>query len=351
MPSIALAGIGRQPVMTYLLGLAIIPQMLVRRERWPGGRTRNVVPLVYPGQDVQPDQPIIRLGKQAEIDPGSRLQGPSQPRIEDESIPIQQGTMKGNTAQQDEVLAAGLRGRVVDITRRGGVVIESRAALIQGTLGIGNQVVGILTLWSPSEAIARSHAIPAGAILVIPGPLNFAILQQAQVSGVVGIIAASVALRDLEGFARSDMVKLLTDIDAEERQAHLAPMTILLTEGIGAAAMPAPTLNLLTRYQDSIALLSGITSNALGLYPELVISLPTNEVQMQWNPEQPDPTVALGVQVRVCSGEFEGATGTVVYMFSHEQVFTSGIHARAARLRLENGKMIVEPLANIERLK
>jgi hypothetical protein len=49
--------------MTYPLGWSIIPQMLIRRERWPGGYTSRGTALVYPGQEVQADQPVIRLEK------------------------------------------------------------------------------------------------------------------------------------------------------------------------------------------------------------------------------------------------------------------------------------------------
>jgi hypothetical protein len=336
--------------MTYLLGWSIIPQMLVRRERWPGGRKRNVVPLVYPGQDVQPDQPVMRVEKQQTIEPGAELQRPVLPRIEDTPTKILPSAVRGNTQPGGEMLPAGLRGRVVDITRRGGIVIESRAAIIQGIFGVGNQVAGILTPWPSIETTGRSQAIPAGAILVIPGPLNFAMLRQAQVSGVVGIVAAGIASHDLEGFIHTDLVKLLNSIDAEESQSRLPPLTILLTEGPGTMSMPTSTLNLLNHYQGSIALLSGVTSTASGIYPELIISLPTREMQSQWKPVQPDPTLVSGVQVRVCSGEYEGSIGNIVFLFAHQQVFTSGIRAHAARLRLEDGTLIVIPLANIERI-
>ena len=49
--------------MTYPLGWSVVTQTLIQRERWPGrNRTRGIA-LVYPGQEVQPDQPIIRLEK------------------------------------------------------------------------------------------------------------------------------------------------------------------------------------------------------------------------------------------------------------------------------------------------
>src|SRR5437588_7234232 len=49
--------------MAYPLRWSIVTQTLIRRERWPGRyRTRGIA-LVYPGQEVQPDQPVIRLEK------------------------------------------------------------------------------------------------------------------------------------------------------------------------------------------------------------------------------------------------------------------------------------------------
>src|SRR5579883_3374175 len=48
--------------MAYPLGWSVIPQLIVRRERWQrGGDRERVVPLVQEGQEVLPDQPVLRL--------------------------------------------------------------------------------------------------------------------------------------------------------------------------------------------------------------------------------------------------------------------------------------------------
>ena len=164
-----------------------------------------------------------------------------------------------------ETIPAGLNGRVVEITRRGGVVIESRVAAVEGAIGAGNQVAGVLTMWQ-----AGSGSIPPGAILVVPGPLNFVMLRQAMNSGIAGIVASSIALRDLEGFLQTDLVHLLASVDVDLAQAHLPSMTILLTEGLGTIAMPVRTVNLLSRYQGSIALLAGATSHFAGRFARTV---------------------------------------------------------------------------------
>ncbi len=339
--------------MTYLLGWSVIPQILVRRERWPGGYKTKGVPLVFPGQDVLPDQPVIRLEKAEAIEAVATIPRLSLPAVMD--VPATANYDLGNTQAKvpqrgGETLPAGLRGRVVDITRRGGVVIESNAAVLQGVLGAGNQVAGVLTMWQVSDAGEGQLAIPPGAILVVPGPLNFMTLRQAIISGVVGVIASSISSRDLEGFLRTDLVELIDCIDVDVAQVHLPSMTILLTEGLGTMAMPARTINLLRRYQGSIALLSGATSIRQGIFPELVISLPEAEVQQHWQPVRPDPTLAIGAQVRICSGSYEGAIGMVDYLYLHQQVFLSGVRARAARLRLEDGSLVTVPLMLVERI-
>jgi hypothetical protein len=327
--------------MTNLLGWSLIPQTVVRRERWSGRYKTRSVPLVQLGQNVQPDQPAIRF---------ERLKT----HVEVEAtLPIPHLSLPGvapGTGSAHEFLPAGLRGLVVDVTRRGGVIIESHAAVLQGAIGAGEQVAGILTMWRATAATGEPQAIPAGALLVVPGPLNLTMLHQAMASGVVGVIASSISSRDLEGFLRTDLIELIGSIDVEIAQVHLPPLTILCTEGLGIMAMPTRTLDLLSRNQGSIALLSGATSVWRGIFPELIISLPENSLQHNWQAVQPDPTILLGAQVRICSGEYEGASGTVTYLFAHQQAFLSGVHARAVHLQLEDGSTVTVPITSVERM-
>ena len=342
--------------MTYLLGWSVISQVQVRRERWPGGYKTRAVPLVSPGQEVQPAQPVMRLEHVGPVKAPATVPHFSFPGVKD--APIGAG---GQPAHSDapasdhyvgETLPAALRGRVVDITRRGGVVIESRVAVLQGAIGVGYQVAGVLTMWQApgSGGGGEKQSVPTGVLLVVPGPLNSSMLREVLASGVVGIIASSIPFRDLEGFLQTNLLELINRIDVESAQAHLPPVTILLTEGIGIFAMPIRTINFLSHYQGSIALLSGTTSIRQGIFPELVISLPLVEIQQHWHPMRPDTTLSIGAQVRVCSGDHEGAIGTINYLYSHQQVFASGILARAALLRLEDGSMLTVPLSVIERI-
>jgi hypothetical protein len=240
--------------MTYRSGWSVIEQTVVQRERWSGAYDVKSTPLVYPGQMVLPDQPILRLQLVKSIEQASR-----QPAT--------------------EIVPSGLLGRVVKITLRGGVVIESHATVMKGTIGFGKQVAGVLTLWPPEKNGRLPSSLPQGAILVVPGSISFAFLHQVLASGISGVIASSIVAPDLEGFLRTDFIQLL-DYDAiEMAQLHLPPVTLFLTEGLGTFAMPTDVLKLLSHFQGKVVLLSGITSVHRGIFPELVISLSQRDEQ------------------------------------------------------------------------
>src|SRR5690242_5100892 len=304
---------------------SVIAQIEVQRERRFVACKARSLPLVYAGQEVLPDQPIIRVelppaADQTQPEPGASI-----------------------------IVPAGLRGTVVKTTTRGGVLIQTRAALVSGTIGAGQQVVGFLTIWQPEQP--QLVPIPAGAILVLPGPVSFALLRQAVASGVVGIVAGSIEMRDFEGFLGLDVFDLLNALDVDATQAGLPSLTLLLTEGFGSRPMSSSVFQLLARYQGSVALLSGITSTRYGLYPELLISLPEAETRDDaWQPFTLDTRLRLGAHVRVLSGPDAGTTGHIDYFFIHQHRFLSGIQARAARLRLADGNTLIVPIINLERI-
>jgi hypothetical protein len=175
-------------------------------------------------------------------------------------------------------------------------------------------------------------------------------LRQALISGVVGIVASSISSRDLENFLRTDLIALINSTDVELTYDHLPPITLLFTEGLGTVAMPARTINLLSRYQGLMALISGAISIRQSIFPELIISLPFKEVQQYWRPVQPDSMLTIGSQIRICSGSYEGAVGEINHFFIYQQTFDSGVRGRAARIRLEDGSTLVISLNLLERI-
>lgn len=333
--------------MSYPLGWSLTPRIGVRRERWPGGYDVKCVPLVQVGTHVEPDHPVMRLERTGATGVLSKVPKLSLPASTEERLP---GAMSSIERGMRETIAAGLRGKVIALTRRGGVVIEGQAAIVAGALGAGRQIAGPLVFWQTPGAAGRQPYIPAGAILVVPGPLNLAMLRQALHSGIAGVVASSISSRDFENFLHTDLIDLLNCANTELLLAQLPPLTVLLTEGLGTVAMPARTLNLLNKYQGVTALLSGATSVSAKVYPELVISFSEKEVAENPRPVMPDAELKPGALVRVCSGSYEGAIGEINYLFTHQQRFPSGIRAPAARVRLEDGSQLVVPLPVLERI-
>ncbi len=307
--------------MVYQPGESVVRQTAVRRERWPGsyknGVLTRVVPLVYAGQELRPDQPIQRI----------------EPRT------------TGGTTTRDEVVPAGMYGRVVDVTQRGGIVIEGAAALIHGMIGAGHQVAGVLQI---VQTDTQNQQLPPGAILVVPGTLTFAMLRQALLAGVVGIVAGSISAKDFEGFLNADLIQIFNDIDIEHAQANLPQLTVMCTEGLGNGVMDDSVMAELQQHQGAIVLLAGITSPRWGVWPELLLSFSPEEIN--WQPVQQDLSLVPGTRVRVSGGEHEGATGTIEYFFSYEQVFPSGIQSRAILLRLDNGIARIIPISQAQRI-
>lgn len=333
--------------MSYPLGSSLIPRIGVRRERWPGGYDVQSIPLVQVGTRVEPDQPVMRLTKRE-----TRVALPQVPRL---SLPASAGqglpgAVWGHEYTQGEVLVAGLHGVVVRLTRRGSVVIEGQAAIVAGALGAGRQVAGPLVIWQARGVQEQQPYIPPGAILVVPGPLNLDMLHQAVNSHIAGVVASSISSRDFEGFVRTNLINLLHSANTELLLAHLPPLTVMLTEGLGTIAMPVRTINLLDKHQGKIVLLSGATSLSANVYPELVMSLSLKEMRESQLALKPETDLTLGAMVRVCSGSYEGAIGEINYLFSHQQRFPSGVRERAARIQLEDGSQLVVPLPILERI-
>lgn len=319
--------------MANPLGWLVVPRIQVQRERWSGVHTIKATPLVQPGQEVLPDQPVLQIE-------ATKL--PHEPSAREMLAP----RLISPATSSPELVLAGLHGRVVALTPRNGVLIETRAAVVQGCMGAGYQVVGKLVMWDGKEI---NEDLP-GSLLVVPGPANIALLYQTLQAKAVGLIASSIALRDLEGFLRTDLLQLCISQDIELASAYLPPLTLLFTEGIGEFPMPESLRELLQCYAGSFALLSGLTSLAHHQLPELAISLPAKQMGPDWQPVVLRHGLKVGVPVRVMGGEYAGMSGTLDHIFPHEQQFTSGIRARAARVQLESGAHIIVPIVHLGRI-
>ncbi|HET8912728.1 MAG TPA: hypothetical protein VFN23_14750 [Ktedonobacteraceae bacterium] len=332
---------------------SMVSQMEVRRERWPGGYNQRGIALVHPGQKVQPDQPVIRLERADKADQG--LVSLSSPSSSTQKQGLSSASISGDRPSlhgfpAEEILRAGLNGRVMDVTRRGGVIIESQVSLVRGVVGAGRQVSGSLCIWQPGSSERNRSDLPPGALLVLFEPVTLTLLHKALAMGATGLIASSISLHDFEAFLRIDALRLLSSLDVQLYHTSLPPLTLFFTEGFGTCLMPDELMIFLRDCAGSFALLEGMTSVRESLFPELLVPSDGRKQQKEGIQGPQARAVKQGVRVRVLAGDCRGTIGVVNMIFPHRVLFPSGIRVRAARLRLENGTYFIVPLNSIERI-
>ena len=209
--------------------------------------------------------------------------------------------------------------------------------IAHGMVGVGAPTVGTLAHLPRGESLAVVP-IPAGAILVFPQPAPLMLLQRAAAGGVRGIIAPSMSARELEAFARIDLSVVLDGLAPEPAQL---PLTILLTEGFGAAPMNPAIYGALTQRLGATALLTGTTNPARNIRPEALVSV-QERIPLARLPAE--FTLGVGAWVRAVAGPLRGTRGEIVHMYGRGQTGSGGVLADAAVMRSESGAIEVVPL-------
>jgi hypothetical protein len=241
-------------------------------------------------------------------------------------------------------MLAGLGGRVVEVTPGQQIVIEGPATVLQGPLGLGGPAAGPLMTLPRGESIAVVP-IPAGAVILHPQPAPLMLLQRAAAGGAVAVVAGSVSARELEAFARCDLSALL---DGSALTPAPLPLTILLTEGLGAYPMGAAAYQLLAQQLGRTVLVQGTTAPRRNLRPELLLSLPAGAAPSTTLPAS--GTLDAGAQVLITTGARRGASGRILSLCARHQLTPAGLLAPCAYVRLDTGSAEVVPLYALERI-
>jgi hypothetical protein len=286
--------------LDYPLGRPIAPSITVRRRRPlpPGAVAR-----VQTGESVSALQPIAEV----------------------------------TTPQGRVPVLAGIDGHVIAITPGKGIFLEGVATLLQGLVGLGESAAGPLAFLPPGESPAVA-LIPRGSILVYPQRAPLTLLQRAVAHGAAGIIAASASALELEAFARADISAIL------EWRIPLptpGPLVVMLTEGLGDAAMQMDMLSILRRHEGEMALINGISHPRQNVRPEALISRP-NTAMGEYVP--PPVLLRTGAIVRVAAGARRGSRGIIRHIPTHTAVDAAGLRTRCATLELDTGERVSLPL-------
>jgi len=242
-------------------------------------------------------------------------------------------------------LSAYLAGTVVEVVGARSVVIEAEVAFVQGIFGVGGEQVGTVQLLNldPTTKITEVN-IPdraPGAILIGGHSPSSAAITKARDAGAVGFITGSIDDRALRDYVGRDIgVAVTGDEDVS--------MTLIITEGFGSLPMGQRVWSILRSLHGARASLNGATQVRAGaLRPEIVSLTPADSAE---HVTGSCGTAGLveGAKVRLIRVPFFGYTGIVEELPHDLQQIETGAWARVLKARLDDGRVVVVPRANVE---
>jgi hypothetical protein len=292
--------------LDFPVGRRLVPAASVRRQRKVPPGTSTTVAI---GDQVQSDQTIAEI----------------------------------NNAGNISIVQAGFAGRVIDVTLNQRVVIEGTVTIIEGIIGIGGPAVGTLCMLPRGESLAMVP-IPRGGVILFPQQLPLVLMQRAVTGGAAGIVAASVSAREIEAFSRVD---LSASLDGFPLTEPVSQLSIVITEGLGEAAMCAPLYQVLAQRLGTTVYLCGETSTRQAVRPEVLL---TPAVSSAGEPLPLDSTLEAGAIVTVWAGGRRGSQAQVLQILARRQYSATGLLVPSAILRYEDGTTGIAPLHTLDRL-
>jgi hypothetical protein len=231
------------------------------------------------------------------------------------------------TGEHRAQTTSSVAGIVVEVRPGAMIRLRIEGMVLRGAFAAGSSARGRLELATDPFGDLRPGGIDVGrtgSILVVGSRIDAEALTRARAMGVRGIVAASIAGKDLR------------DFQASERRQRAAlhvpePFGVLALDGAIKRPIATPVAALLERLAGhEVALL--VDPPAL-VFDGSGIDLPT--VAPDW--------------VRVRSGPNIGAEGRVLELAGLRR-FSGGVHLEAARVELDGEQPIEIPLGDLERL-
>ncbi len=243
---------------------------------------------------------------------------------------------------------AYLRGVVAAVLPGEGVVVESRAAFLQGIFGVGGETWGeiAIAVGGPGEELEARHLHDRhrGQVVVGGSYISHAALLAARDRGVAAVVVGGFDDRDLRQLLGRDLGVAITGSED-------LGVTLVLTEGFGRIPMAERAWRLLTSQAGRAASVSGATQIRAGvLRPEVLI--PRDGEAATPGPGAAAEAVAgleLGSLLRVIRPPHFGRIGRVVELPSELRPLDTEANVRVLVVEFaDSGERAVVPRANVE---
>ena len=231
------------------------------------------------------------------------------------------------TGEHRAQTTSSVSGIVVEVRPGAAIRLRVEGLAIRGAFAAGASARGRLELATDPFGDLRPGGIDVGrtgSILVVGSRIDAEALTRARAMGVRGIVAASIAGKELRDFQASE--------HRQRAALHMPePFGVLALDGTLKRPISTPVTALLERLAGrEVALL--VDPPAL-VFDGTGIDLPT--VAPDW--------------IRVRSGPNVGAEGRVLGLVGLRR-FAGGVHLEAARVELDGEPPIELPLGDLERL-
>jgi len=241
---------------------------------------------------------------------------------------------------------AYLSGKVIEVVPNQGVVIESDISFIQGIFGIGGETYGTIRMVAAShEQDLKADLITPdmkGCIIIGGGRIWHEAVEKAQKVGVAGIVGGGIDDQDLKEILGYDLGVAITGTER-------IGLSMIITEGFGDIAMAKSTFDLLSAREGDFAAINGSTQIRAGVMrPEIVIPLSEEEKAQEGVVEHYSGVLEIGRPVRIIRDPYFGLIGNVSALPPEPQALGSGSKARVLDVKLESGKTVIVPRANVE---
>ena len=240
---------------------------------------------------------------------------------------------------------AFIDGIVVEVVPEEGVIMENKAAYIQGIFGIGGETTGEIKVLasSPQDVITPDKIDDSckGKLVVTGSMCPLAVIKKAQEKGVAGIITGGIDDQDLKTLLGYNIGVAITGHEE-------IGLTIFTTEGFGKIDMAEKTYELLKSFEGHKASMHGKTQIRAGVMrPEIIIALPIEGEELI--AEEPKmATLEIGTTVRIIRQPNFGKIATITALPEELTSVESETLVRILEAQLEDGTRVTIPRANVE---
>jgi hypothetical protein len=232
-------------------------------------------------------------------------------------------------------------GEVVEVIPNEGVVVEARAALVQGIFGLAGERNATLVAVAkqPDSVLDAADLTEAhkGKVVIGGARTTLAALRKAIDLGVAGVVCG--------GFAYQDVKELLGyDVGVAVTGTEDLPTTLVVTEGFGDIAMAKATFDLLTSLEGKLASINGATQIRAGVIrPEVIV---TGAGESDAAADQATG-LEIGAPVRCIRAPYFGRIGKVSNLPVELEKMPSETKVRVLEVDFGTEKAVL-PRANVE---